>query len=88
MPPIIGATQKSQSCASAQPPTKRAVAVLRAGLTDRLVTGMPTRWMSVRPRPMETGAKPCGARREVEPMMIMRNMNVRMISETRPAANE
>ena len=38
--PIIGATQNSQSCCSAQPPTNTAVAVLRAGLTEVFVTGM------------------------------------------------
>ena len=38
--PSSGATQNSQSCWSAQPPTNNAVAVLRAGLTDVLVTGM------------------------------------------------
>ena len=43
----------------AHPPTNSAGPVLRAGLTDVLVTGMLIRWMSVRPRPMakrrETG---------------------------------
>src|SRR5258707_9081895 len=32
--PTIGAIQKSHSCASAQPPTKSAGPVLRAGFTD------------------------------------------------------
>ena len=41
-PPTIGATQNSQSCASAHPPAKRAGPVLRAGLTEQFVTGMPT----------------------------------------------
>src|SRR5215831_16490319 len=36
--PIIGATQKSQSCARAQPPTQIAGPVLRAGFTDTPVT--------------------------------------------------
>ncbi len=40
MPPTMGSTQKSQSCEIAQSPTKRATAVLLAGLTDVLVTGM------------------------------------------------
>ena len=36
----------------AQPPSKSATPVLRAGLTEVLVTGMLIRWISVRPRPM------------------------------------
>jgi hypothetical protein len=36
-------TQNNQSWASAQPPTNSAGPVLRAGLTDVLVTGMLTR---------------------------------------------
>ena len=47
--PIIGTTQNSQSCCSAHPPTMTAGPVLRAGLTDRFVTGIPIRWISVRP---------------------------------------
>ena len=47
MPPRIGATQNIQSCANAQPPTKIAGPVLRAGFTEVLVTGMPTRWIRV-----------------------------------------
>ncbi len=61
MPPMIGASQKSQSCVMAQPPTIRAGPVLRAGLTEVLVTGMPTRWISVSAKPMAMGAKPTGA---------------------------
>ena len=65
--PAIGATQKSQSCASAQPPTKSAGPVLRAGFTEVLVTGMLIRWISVRQRPIAIGASPtaraCGSRR-------------------------
>ena len=56
----MGATQKSQSCDIAQSPTNRATPVLRAGFTEVLVTGMLIRWISVRPRPMAIGAKPCG----------------------------
>ncbi len=40
MAPRMGATQKSHSWPMAQPPTKRAGPVLRAGLTEVLVTGM------------------------------------------------
>ena len=45
----MGATQNNQSCPRAQPPTNRAGPVLRAGLTEVLVTGMPIRWTRVRP---------------------------------------
>lgn len=38
-PPRTGASQNSHSCDIAQPPTNNAVAVLRAGFTDKLVTG-------------------------------------------------
>ena len=41
--PTIGATQKSQSCSTAHPPTNNAGPVLRAGFTDRFVTGIPIR---------------------------------------------
>ena len=54
---------------TAQPPTKIAGPVLRAGLTDRLVTGMPMRWISVRPESDGDGrrsppARDCLWRRE------------------------
>ena len=65
-PPRIGATQKSQSCCSAQPSAKTAVAVLRAGLRERLVTGIPAQLISATARPMAKGAKPCGARLSVD----------------------
>ena len=54
--------------------------VLRAGLTDVLVTGMLTRWMSVRHKPIASGAKPAGALPCVEPMMTNRNSIVITIS--------
>jgi hypothetical protein len=41
--PTIGATQNSHNCSIAHPPTNTAGAVLRAGLTDRFVTGIPIR---------------------------------------------
>ena len=46
--PASGASQKSQSCPSAQPPTKSAWLVLRAGFTEVLVTGIEIRWISVK----------------------------------------
>ncbi len=70
MAPRIGAIQKSQSWLSAQPPAKRAGPVLRAGLTEVLVTGMLMRWMRVRQRPMAMGANPFGARSSVEPRLM------------------
>ena len=50
----------TQSWLSAQPPTNSAGARLRAGFTDVLSTGMLIRWMSVRARPMASGARPAG----------------------------
>ncbi len=60
--PTIGATQNSQSCCSAAPPTNSAGPVERAGLTDVLVTGIEIRWIKVNASPMAIGAKPTGAR--------------------------
>ena len=54
-PPTSGATQNSQSWASAAPPTISAGAVLRAGSTEVLVPGMLTRWIKVRQRPIASG---------------------------------
>jgi hypothetical protein len=41
--------------------------VLRAGLTERLVTGIPIKLTSVSPKPMAMGANPWGARLSVAP---------------------
>jgi hypothetical protein len=60
----------------------------RAGFTDVFVTGMLTRWISVRPRPIAIGANPCGARSSVAPRMIMRNMNVMTSSVMKPLIAE
>ena len=62
--------------------------MLRAGFTEVLVTGMLIRWMSVSPRPMAMGAKPCGARSSVAPRMMSRNMNVITTSATSAATSE
>ena len=59
-PPMMGATQNSQSCVIAPPPANSATAVERAGFTDVLVTGIEIRWISVSARPMAIGAKPAG----------------------------
>ncbi len=45
MAPAIGAAQKSQSCETAQSPTKTATPVLRAGFTEQLVIGIVTKWI-------------------------------------------
>ena len=50
--------------------------VLRAGLTEVLVTGIDTRWISVRPRPIGIPANPAAAPLEVQPMMMSRKKNV------------
>jgi hypothetical protein len=44
-PPSSGATQNIHSWESAQPCTNKAGPVLRAGLTEVLVTGMLIKWM-------------------------------------------
>src|SRR4051812_24268098 len=67
-----------------QPPTNKAGPVERAGLTEVLVIGMPTRWISVRPRPMASGANPTGALPWVAPMMMNRNIMVSTTSATKP----
>ena len=50
-------------------PANGAGPVLRAGFTEVLVTGMLTKWIRVRHRPMARGAKPEGARFSVTPMI-------------------
>ena len=61
--------------------------VLRAGFTG-VVTGMLMRCMSVRHRPIASGANPWGARASVAPRMTIRNMNVMTTSVTRAEASE
>ena len=88
MPPTIGATQKSHSCCTAQPPTKKAVAVLRAGFTEVLVTGMLIRWISVRQRPIAIGAMTALDRLSVAPWITKRNIAVSTTSTMKQAASE
>lgn len=68
MPPTSGTSQNTHSCCSAQVPWKIATPVLRAGLTEVLVTGMLIRWISVSVRPIASGqslpARACRSRRE------------------------
>ena len=87
-PPRIGATQKSQSCCRAQPSAKTAVAVLRAGLRERLVTGIPAQLIRATAKPMARGAKPCGARLSVAPRMIRRKKKAKTVSAQKPASRE
>ena len=51
-PPSKGAAMNTQSCASAVPPSNRAGASERAGLTDVPVSGMQTIWISTSVRPI------------------------------------
>ena len=55
---MMGATQSNHNGCRAQPPTMIAGPVLRAGLTDRFVTGIPIKWIKVRPNPIAIGARP------------------------------
>ena len=64
---------------------KMATAVEHAGFTEVLVTGIETRWMSVRQRPMARGPNPAGASLSVAPQMTRRKMQVVTISVTAQA---
>ncbi len=85
---MMGKRMKTQSWASAQPPTKSAGARERAGFTLVLSTGMAIRWMRVRVRPMASGARPAGALRSVTPWMTSRKAKVRSSSMTIAASSE
>ncbi|MCY1309847.1 hypothetical protein D9M70_599830 [compost metagenome] len=74
--PAIGATQNSHSSDTAYDGPNSAGPVLRAGFTEVLVTGIDTRWISVRHRPMAMPAKPAAARRAVAPRITIRNTAV------------
>src|SRR6516164_5178575 len=78
--PIIGATQNSQSWPIYSPPAKSAGPVLRAGLTDVLVTGIDTRWIKVRARPIGMPANPAAAPFDVVPTITKRKKKVITIS--------
>ena len=62
--------------------------MLRAGFTEVLVTGIPTRWMSVSASPIASGAKPAGARGSVAPRITNRNTAVSTSSARNPANAE
>jgi len=70
------------------PPSSNAGPVLRAGLTEVLVTGIEIRWIRVKPRPIAIGAKPAGARSDVAPKIIRRNIKVITTSVNMPDVTE
>ena len=70
--PMSGASQNTHSWADAPLALKNATPVERAGLTDVLDTGIETRWIRVRVRPMARPANPLGARSSVDPRMTSR----------------
>src|SRR3954465_14422793 len=86
--PTIGASQNSQSCDTYSAPSNSAGPVLRAGLTDVLVTGIDTRWISVSASPIGIPAKPTAAPFDVQPMMISRKKNVVSTSIARHEPSE
>ena len=55
----------SHSCSIAQSPTNSAGPMLRAGFTDVLSIGMPTRWISARTSPIGIPANATSAIRSV-----------------------
>ncbi|MNL49280.1 hypothetical protein D3C87_1722020 [compost metagenome] len=57
-------------------------------MTDVLVTGIDTRWISVSARPMAIGAKPDGTRPWVAPRMMNRKKKVITTSMTSAAVSE
>ncbi len=74
--PASGASQNSQSCAMAGPSANSATPVDRAGLTEVLVTGIDTRWISVRHSPIAIGANQAGTPLAVAPRMTIRKTAV------------
>ena len=60
--------------------------MLRAGLTEVLVTGIVTRWINVKARPIGMPANPVAAPFDVVPMMMNRKKNVATISVIKHAA--
>src|SRR5450755_3799508 len=86
--PMSGAMMNNQSCSRAQPPTKIAGPMLRAGLTEVLVMGIPTRWIKVNTKPMANPAKPTGALISVDPSTVKTKNIVKTVSATKAAAKE
>ena len=81
--PRMGATKKSQSWARALPPDKRAGPRLRAGLTEVPVTGMVTRWISIRVTPMASPAMALFPNLEVVPKITKMKRKVMTASTTK-----
>src|SRR3978361_1707039 len=86
--PRIGASQNNQSWPTYSAPANNAGPVLRAGLTEVLVTGIDTRWISVSARPMGIPANPLAAPLDVVPMMMNRKKKLITSSVTRHAVSE
>ena len=66
----------SHTCESALPPAKIAGPRLRAGLTEVPVSGMPTRWITPRVKPIASPAKPLAAIRWVTASTTNTSTNV------------
>ncbi len=86
--PINGATQNTHSCAGAPSALKKATPVERAGFTEVLEIGIEIRWISVSVNPIDSPAKPLGARSSVEPRMTKRNTKVSRTSAISTATSE
>ena len=78
--PASGARMNSHSCSIAQPPTNSAGPMLRAGLTDVLVIGMPTRWISTSTSPIGIPANATLAIRSVADSTVKTRKKVSTIS--------
>src|SRR5215216_5682650 len=59
--PMMGAMMNNHTCASAALPANHTTPSERAGLTDAFVTGMATRLVTAKPRPIAMGATPGAA---------------------------
>jgi hypothetical protein len=83
--PMSGATMNSQSWLNAHPPTNTAGPILRAGLTEVLVTGIPTKWIKTSTIPIGIPANPTGALISVVPNTVKTRKNVNTTSATNVA---
>ena len=81
--PTMGATKKSQSWERALPPEIRAGPRLRAGLTEVPVTGIVTRWISIRVTPMANPAMALFPNLEVVPKITKMKRKVMTVSITK-----
>ena len=76
-----------QSCQNDPDGPNSAGPMLRAGLTEVLVTGIDTRWIAVSTRPMARPAKPTGALMSVEPRIVSTRNEV-ITTSTRKQENQ